>query len=268
MKTYISSVIRPATFVLRLMPSIVILVSLNTAGSHCPAQEVAIAEFMNEGLNAGPDDPQMQILKQYVHVSCALVRRVCVLSENQEQQLAMMNDAWLAAELKKASGPQNEGVAGGFAQLFGFAQRPRNNRQQQPHEQCDLVRKEVDKQIDSALEPDQVIQYKEERDARDTFRRESQAGVIVSILDRRLYLTEEQRIALKPAIAASLQKDIAWTMYLQNEKYIPAIPQSVYTKVLDKKQLDSLSQWRNVDFDAHQNELQLIQQQEQIVIEK
>ncbi len=248
------------------------VVKLSYFSTHSLAQNVQEMALLVDD-DAGQHDPQLQLLKQYAHVNCAFVRRVCVLSEAQEQQLLSINDAWIADAIKKATDPdpENDGVAAGFARLFGIA-RPAQARapraQQQPSLILKSVHQAIDKQIESVLEEDQIAQLKVETDARDLFRREAQARVVVSILDRRLFLTDDQRAALEPAIVTSLKKEIAWSFYLQNDNYIPVITPMVYAKVLDKDQMDALTQWRGVEVDAEQFELQLIDQQEQIMIEK
>lgn len=218
----------------------------------------------------GPEDPQMQILARYARVNCALARRVCKLSDEQEQQLAALDDAWLKAECDKLLMAPKENAAAGFARMFGFAiagQAP-VRPVAQPEQIIVMVSQEIDKKIKSSLNEEQAKTFKHELDSRIKFRRDAHAEVIVGILDKRLFLTNDQRFELRAAISGSLVKDVAWSIYLMNENYLPTISRPAIAKVLDKQQLAVLSQWRNADFESFQFEQQVMGQQEQFVIEK
>ncbi len=239
-------------------------------------EEVAEFEVM---LAEELEIPQLQMLAAYAKVNSALARRVCQLTDIQEQQLAVMDKKWLDAEYNKAANPNqgvgnengriNEGVAAGFARMFGFGQAQRiQNVQLQPHQISERVCAAIDEHIIKTLEATQQVEYKRELDARESFRRDALADLVIATLDRRMYMTDEQRSTLKPVIAKSLNKQLAWQIYLFNEEYIPVIPNRVFAEVLDKEQMSVLSQWRMNDFDAHQMELQMVGQQELVVIEK
>lgn len=244
------------------------VVCLSTRTAKCDEEEFE-AVVAAEGL-LGPADPQMQILARYARVNCALARRVCKLSDEQEKQLAALDDAWLKAECEKLLKAPKENAAAGFARIFGFAiagQAP-VRAVAQPEQIIGMVSQEIDKKIKSSLNEEQAKTFKNELDARIKFRRDSHAEVIVGILDKRLFLTDDQRLELRAAIAGSLGKDVAWSIYLMNENYLPTISRSAIAKVLDKEQLAALSQWSTADFESFQFEQQVMGQQEQFVIEK
>lgn len=245
---------------------IAVAVCLSASTAKCDDEEFEAAVAV-EGV-PGPDDPQMQILARYARVNCALARRVCKLSDEQEQQLADLNDAWLKAECEKLLRAPKEGAAAGFARMFGLGGLAPVRPDAQPQQIIGMVSQEIDKKIKSCLNIDQASAFNDELDARLKFRRESHAEVIVGILDKRLFLTDDQRIELKAAISGSLNKDVAWSIYLMNENYLPTLSRPAIAKVLDKEQLAALSQWRNADFESFQFEQQVMGQQEQFVIEK
>jgi hypothetical protein len=240
----------------------------STSAANCVAQEVQEAvAIVAEGF-PGLEDPQLQLLNRTLRVDVALVRRVCELTEEQERYLGTIDDVWLKAELARASEVPKENAAAGLARLLGFGGPPPRPVNVQPHQVVEMVSREIDKKIKVCLNQDQAAAFKAELDARLKFRRESQAAVIVGILDKRLFLTEDQRVKLRDSIAGKLANDVAWNIYLQNENYIPTITKAAGAKVLDKEQLAALSQWRDADFEAFHWEQQMMGQQEQFVIEK
>jgi hypothetical protein len=208
------------------------------------------------------------LLQKYARVQGALLRRVCKLTDDQEQQLSKMVTAdWISNEVKQATDAPAKWAAAGIARLLG-GRAVVANGQNQPQEINVLVRKVIDKKIASLLNEQQASQFHEECEARDHFRREAQAGMLVAVLDRRLYLTEPQREALLPLIAKWLQKDLYWQFYFQNEAYIPNIPKTILSQVLEREQVDALAGLNSYNYEAEQIEMQLGDQQDQFIIQK
>lgn len=220
------------------------------------------------GFRPGFLDPQTQMLQRYVRTNCGLARRACKLSEEQEKLLSKIDGTWINAEIKKATDSPVKAAAAGIAGFLGARVAVRNQGQNQPHEIIAKVRKEVDKQIETVLEEQQAAAYKRERESRDAFRRDALAGVLVAALDRRVFLTPEQRVALQPLIAKWLTKDLYWQFYFQNQGYNPAIPNQVLLRVLDAKQLGALKGAQAYNYDLDQIEIQMIDQEMLFVIEK
>jgi hypothetical protein len=212
-------------------------------------------------------DPQLLLLQRYARTQCALLRRVCDLQPEQERHLAVVSQpAWLRDEIKEATDSPVKRAAAGIARFLGG--RVPANRRNQPHEISLQVRQAIDAHIASQLTEQQAAMFKEECQSRDAFRREAQAQTLVTVLDRRLYLTEAQRQALLPLIAESLKQELYWQFYFQNDHYLPSIPRSVFTKVLDDEQVDALAGLNTHNYELHQIEVQLIGQQPLIMIEK
>lgn len=214
------------------------------------------------------NDPQLWLLSSYARVNSALARRACELSEAEEQQLALINDAWIAQQMRAPVNAVAEGVAAGVALFLRGAPVVRNmNRAEQPQQTIERVRHAIDKQVDHALSEDHRQAFRAERAERDKFRSEAAASVLIAVLDERVYLSTEQRQRLEAELAQSAMKELYWQFYFQNQSYMPEFPKDVLNKVLTKEQLEILKGSQTHRFELAQIELQLIQEKP-IVIER
>ncbi|MCA9131961.1 MAG: hypothetical protein KDA45_02355 [Planctomycetales bacterium] len=213
-------------------------------------------------------DPQLQLLSNYAHVNIALARRACTLTAAQEQDLARIDVAWIEKEVAQAVEiPVQRQLAAGIARFLGARQVVQQRQRQQPHEVNRQVKTAIDQHIVSLLSDEQKVLYEQQVEARAKFRRQALAGVLVSALDRRLFLTAEQRTTLQTAIAQWLTQDLYWTFYYQNEGYIPDIPRTLLAQALDAEQLDALQGLQTWNYETAQMEMQMMGQAAPVVIE-
>lgn len=243
--------------------------TISLAPSICAQEQVDVAVVVDGAADpAVQNDPQLWLLSSYARVNSALARRACELTEAEEQQLALINDAWISQQMRAPVNAVAEGVAAGVALFLRGAPVMRNlNRGEQPHQVVERVRKAIDEQIEHALSEEHRPAYRIEREAREEFRREAQASVMVAALDERVYLSTEQRQRLEAELAQSAMKDLYWQFYFQNQSYIPDLPKDMLNKVLTKEQLEVLKGSQTHRFELAQIELQLIQEKP-IVIER
>ena len=233
-------------------------------------EEIADAEGDVEANAAEVDrlaadrDPQVLRLRRYVRVNCALARRVCELSEGEEQAFTQLNDAWIAKQMHESVEPLAANPMGGIFRFLGGARRDDRPREVKLPE----VKKRVDLAIDAALTPGHREAFQQERDERVQFRKQALAAVLVTALDESLYLSPEQRTQLEPEVAAWLTTDLYWEFYFQNSSYLPDIPQQVLAKALSPEQLVVVQAAHKHNLERTQFEDQMMQQEPPAMIER
>lgn len=209
------------------------------------------------------NDPQLWLLSTYARVNIAFARRACKLTPDEERLLAVMNDAWIAQHMKASvqGVAAMQGIAAGVARFLRGAKavNPARN-EEQPQQVIARVKQAIDKQIENALIEEHREAYRTEREARDKFRSQALASVLVAAIDYRVYLSTEQRQRLEGELTKWLKKDLYWQFYFQNQSYIPDLPQNVLSKVLNKEQLDALKGAQAYMYDLAQIELQMMQE--------
>ncbi len=229
-------------------------------------QVVELAEIEFEDFKAV--DPQVELLQSYVRVRSALARRACKLSDEQEVELAKLDDKWLAVQIAEKTNTPAKGLVAGIARFLGGQQAAAVQRQQ-PGNLIAGVRKKIDSHIASLLNEQQADAYQKERQLQDKFRREAVAATLISVLDKRVYLSEDQRQALQPAIADWLvDQNLYWQFYFQNESYLPDIPHRILSAHLAKDQIKSLAGLTKWNYEMEQLELQMVGQQANILIDR
>ncbi len=209
---------------------------------------------------AEQNDPQLWLLSSYARVNCALARRSSQLTEHEEHQLSLMNDVWVAKQITAAVDAPIKEMAAGIARFLRGAAVRRANVGEQPQQVIERVKRVIDEHIDRALTDEHRQAFHAERDARDEFRNKAMAGVLVAVLDTRLFLTTDQRERLKIEVADWIQKDVYWQFYFQNQNYVPAIPKIVLIRVLTAEQLESLKGSQEWLYELAQIELQMLQE--------
>ncbi|MEO8269976.1 MAG: hypothetical protein ABI557_09655, partial [Aureliella sp.] len=180
----------------------------------------------NVGMGVGGQDPQTWLLNRYVRVNCALARRACKLSKEEERKLSQFNGAWVDKQLKESIALPIEGVAAGIARFLGGRAAAEvinlNGNNGDPQQiAIPKVRKKIDAAIEEALEPEHKETFQRECESRDRFRKQAMAAILISALDNRVFLSQQQRDELEPEVAQWLTKDLYWQFYFQNDNYIP-----------------------------------------------
>lgn len=213
---------------------------------------------------AADRDPQVLRLRRYVRVNCALARRVCELSEGEEQAFTQLNDAWIAKQMHESIEPPAANPMGGIFRFLRGARRDDRPREVKIPE----VKKRIDLAIDAALTPEHREAFQRERDDRIKFRKQALAAVLVSALDESLFLSPEQRTQLEPEVVAWLTTDLYWEFYFQNSSYLPDIPRQVLAKALSPEQLAVVQAAHKHNFERSQFEDQMMQQEPPAMIER
>ncbi|MEZ6153464.1 MAG: hypothetical protein R3C09_25460 [Pirellulaceae bacterium] len=224
------------------------------------------------GMRARAQNPQMWLLNGYVRVNCALARRACNLSEEEEQKLSQLDSAWVDKQLKESIASPVKEVAAGIARFLGgraVAEVININGNQGDPQQVLIpkVKNRIDTAIEESLELDHKEAFQRERESRDQFRKQAMASVLVSVLDERVFLTQQQRDDLEPEVEKWLTKDLYWQFYFQNTNFVPDIPKRMLSQVLSAEQLEALEGVRAWNYEASQIEMQMMQE-EPVMIER
>ena len=199
--------------------------------------EVAEAEAVQEEIAlAMPVDNNQLKLYRYAQVECALVRRVCELTDEQTKKLAEIDNKWVDKAGKQ--GLNVNGAAGqqpGLLAMFFGAQQPQRRLRAVPKAN---VKKAVEQHIDGLLTEQQKEQYAEAKQRRLDFRTDAIADALIESLQDRLGMTDDQRKAIKEKILPWVAKQNIQTMhYFSGNNYYPEIPTHLLSKDLSKDQL-------------------------------
>ncbi len=118
------------------------------------------------------------------------------------------------------------------------ASRAGREDEQQIRQDINRVKKLIDEGIAAILTEQQRSDFQREKDARDAFRREAMANVLLAVVDKQLYIDQEQWQTLVPEIEKwNKNLNLYWQFYFQNESYVPGIPEGVLRKALSREQL-------------------------------
>lgn len=209
-------------------------------------------------------DPQAIFLYRYACAQAALARRACELSDAQEQQLKLLDPAWITEHMQAPNPAGN--VIQGIARFLGG--RPAAAQAQDPQTVIRNVRKVIDEYVIELLTEPQRKQFQEQLEARDRFYNQQVARVLVAALDDRLFLDAEQRSQLSEELAQWLGKrsGLYWQFYFQNQGYIPDFPNQILRKHLSKSQLAAMNNLQKWNYESEQMEWQIVGQQDGIAI--
>ena len=236
--------------------------AMKDAAVEIVVEDEAVVDLI--GMRARAQNPQMSLLNGYVRVNCALARRACKLSEEEEQKLSQLDSAWLEKQLKESIASPVKEVAAGIARFLGgraVAEVININGNQGDPQQAAIpkVKQRIDTAIEEALEFDHKEVFLRERESRDQFRKQAMAAVLVSVLDERVFLTQQQRDDLEPEVGKWLTKDLYWQFYFQNESYLPIVPNHLLSKVLTPQQLAVVQGLHAYDYSLDQMQMRGMQ---------
>ena len=220
-------------------------------------EDIAITDDLFVEQAEAPDGLVMLLLR-YTRTETALARRVCELTDEQDSEFVKLDEDWLMTEIENQKKVRKKrevvpaGNAGGFFQfMFGAAvNRPAQVAvaEMQPQQIFQAVSKTIDMKIKSILDESQWTKFTFETDARDEFARQARAEVYVSMLDRIMYLNDNQKSEIQRRVAPKFNDDFAWQSYLQNPNYLPQVDASVFTSLLDKQQKSILNGIQQINF--------------------
>ncbi len=264
-----------------MKPSLVFLLAcplafISSSSTDCWAQaaaqaqaaeaEVEVVELVVDMAEDQFGEPATMLLRGYLRVNCALARRCCELSQEQEQALSRLDNAWIDRQIADANKGPVKRAAVGIARFLGGAvgnaaamRVPANS---DPQAVVAAVKTKINDELTAALTEEQQAVWKHELEAREAFNKQAQAAVLVAALDNRLFLTNEQRETLQQQVATWLtkSKDLYCQFYLQNESYLPNIPKQVLSSVLSAEQIEALAGAQTYNYEAWQMEMQAMDQ--------
>jgi hypothetical protein len=220
--------------------------------------EAVVDEDVDVGLDPFGRGPGLaDILLRHVARETGLARRACSLLPEQSEQLARLNEAWIKekiAEKQKPAEQDGNAVLRGIGRFLGGG----GNVIMQGGDEDDRqgfkqLRTKIDAEINSILNEEQRAVLAEEKLAREEFRREATAAVMVASLDRQVYLSAKQRDELNSAVVKWIgNKQLYWMFYLSNNAYVPDLPRSVLIKALDDTQVKAINSLQRYNYEMEE----------------
>jgi len=223
------------------------------AGEPPPPREAivvdAVEEQMLEEVFVDPDnilaknvdanvvDLEKRLTPQFISLMTAelsFINRTCDLKLQQRQKIKAVSDRCLKAAVRKYAMTQNGMMRGGWG----------GQNQHTMPEPTQLLHQAMSGLLNETLQPDQKKRYDEEMAHRKAIRKRVSVVNVVAIMDEHLVLTIGQRKELTELLDKNWRE--SWVqsveMLLNNNQYMPSIPDRFVTPVLNETQK---SVWRS-----------------------
>lgn len=202
-------------------------ISLGRFSSHVHAQQLNAAQIVIQA--DGNNLPLNQQFEKKMHVELAFLRRAVKLTPEQDKKLAAL-DAKAIDEARNAA--RNQKAGGIFRRQIII-----NGAEAVDPLRMRSFERELAKQIDSTLDPDQREQYALEKKRRDEFQHELAISGLIILLDKKLALSPDQKKALRESLNDwSDSGSIEFDNYFNNNNYLPACPDDLILKHLSQTQ--------------------------------
>lgn len=235
------------------MAAVAIAVDLNVAQEQVFIVNGQAIQGDNDTIAKARANQVNKFLKGHV----AFINNVTKFTKEQTEAIAKLDRAWIEEEIKKSGKATKNAKNAGAGFLGGFVGGGRAvplnmdvEGDQDPI--LKLLKSTITKEIDSILSDEQKQLVANEKKAKDEFMAEALAEFSVAMLERHMYLKPEQVEQLKPALTGKINKQIGWTVYLNNRQYIPTIPQKAISGVLSDSQLKLVRDLNQNDFIGQQ----------------
>lgn len=237
--------------------------SLLPARSANAQQEVIV--FEGQAIANNPEAikaARLGSLEKYLKSQTSFLKAAVELSGEQQAEVAKLNKEWLAElyQQNPKAAPKKAAAGGGFLQAIVGGAQPVQQMQMQGQDNDAVVRSikaEIDKKIKELITEEQVKQLEAESKAKDEFRTQAMADLTVSLLERQMYLKDEQIEQLRKSLNGKINRQAGWHVFLNNRQYLPTIPQKALSEVLNENQLKLIRQMHQNDFLG--NEMNIMQ---------
>lgn len=237
---------------------------------------VMLGLFLTNGANAQqevivfegqaiPNNPEaikkarLESLEKHLRSQISFLNAAVTLTDEQKAELAKLNKAWLEENYKDPKAAGNKQAAGGFLQaIVGGGQAPVPRMQGQEGDTVvRSMKSEIDKKIKGLITEDQAKQLEAEVKAKEDFRSEAMADLTISLLERQIFLKDEQIEQLRKSLNGKINRQAGWHVFLNNRQYLPTIPQKALSEVLNENQLKLIRDMHQNDFLG--NEMNIMQ---------
>lgn len=193
--------------------------------------EVDLEDVLGQKVDANVINLEKQFLPQFTALMTAelsFINRTCELSLPQRKKIKAASDKCLKAAVRKYAMTQNGMMRGGW----GGRQQPTMP------DPTNLLHKSLGNVLSNTLDGAQTKRYDEEMAQRNAVRKRVAVQNVVVIIDDHLVLTLDQRKELTALLDKNWQA--SWVqsieMLLNNNQYLPSIPDRFVTPVLKETQ--------------------------------
>ena len=199
------------------------------------AKALGAVIFLQNGQAMRADQARKQLRNLY-KVELAYANRICDMSPEQREQVAVAAVESIDVFMKKLSKKKKLRARGG-----GFI----NGQATLSVDQRATVQAEVKKLVDTNLRPEQAARYLEEITKRDKRFQQATVQFFVARIDEKLRLTEEQRTKLQKALEDNWREQYGQTVevLMMNPQFVPQVSSGSLMAILDDYQKDV---WRTL----------------------
>ena len=165
-----------------------------------------------------------------------IVRKCCELTSEQEDEVANLND-YVASQIKmtfdKLVDKRVEIRLGA-----SIVRRQPSATTAQYRAALDKLSTQYREKLSALLSANQRATYEAEQQARADFRRQAHIECLATLIEQKLDLNEGQRKKLVSELSGYDEAEkLHMPFYLQNDSYLPSLPEALLADVLDKVQL-------------------------------
>ncbi len=191
--------------------------------------------FLENGQAMRANQARKQLRSLY-KVELAYANRICDMSPQQREQVAVAAVESIDVFMKKLSKKKNRRAQGG-----GFIA----GQAALSVDQLATVQAEIKKLVDTNLRPEQAARYLDEITKRDKRFQQATVQFFVARIDEKLRLTEEQRTKLQKALEDNWRDQYGQTVevLMINPQFVPQVSSGSLMAILDDYQKDV---WRTL----------------------
>ncbi|TWU47303.1 hypothetical protein Poly51_51030 [Rubripirellula tenax] len=177
--------------------------------------------------------PSPDFFKPLVNRELSFIKRVCRPTVVQMDAIVVEAKLAFDAMSDMVDGEQRRFVRNGKPSFVG------PNQENVSGNPIQRVRSDAAKYLKRKVSDEQYAIYIDESQLRDEFERDAAIDIAISMIDRRVILTEKQRQALHERLMTGWKDvDIQWIqMYQMNPSYLPEMPDGLINPVLNPNQL-------------------------------
>ena len=164
-----------------------------------------------------------------------ILRKSCELTSEQDGEVTDLNE-FMASQIKATFEKLTDKPI--EFRLGARIMRQPSATTAQYRAALDKLSAQYREKLSALLSADQRATYEAEQQARADFRRQAHVECLATLIEQKLDLNDEQRKKLVSKLSGyDLVEKLQMSFYLQNESYLPSLPEALLTDVLDKVQL-------------------------------
>jgi hypothetical protein len=190
---------------------------------------------------------RMGLAKKHLKAQLAFFATALELSAEQKESIAKLDNKWLLQKVQSGAKPKGN-VGGALLKMMGGGAVVRFDQAGDQDPVVIQINKNIDNALNELITEEQKQQLNEERAAKDACHNQALAELAVSLIERHIFINDEQATKLVPALTGKINKNCGWSVYLSNPQFVPTIPLKDLAGVLNAEQIALVKSLNQQDF--------------------